>query len=198
MVYLPDMSDGETSDGGISNDFIADHERRMSVTNVDDYERRTSITNVDDQLCSNTNTLETMSARSFGFVRPSPQIRQNELAKRLRRHQSFLEPSTDIDNSMLKTPPTKPARHLAVRRAESFQHNHDILSSAEEMRNNSAIFRFAISRPTSEANRPRGKSVERMLDDKDLAESDASKQRPLHKSKSMEFLKPNTGLMQES
>ena len=164
MVYLPDMSDGETSDGGVSTDYIVSEE---------------------DQLCSNTNTLETMSARSFGFVRPSTQIRQKELAKRLRRHQSFLEPSTEAS---IKTPPTKPVRHSAVRRSESFHHNHDMMmSNAEESRNSSAIFRFAISRPSSEQSRTRGKSVERMLDEK--PETEASKLRPLHKSKSMEFLK---------
>ena len=77
-----------------------------------------------------------------------------------------------------------------VRRSESFQHNHEIFSGPDDIRHSSQIFRFAISRPTSTTNemsRPRGKSVERMLDEK--LEAEVPKPRPLHKSKSMEFLK---------
>ena len=102
MIYLADMSDGETSDGGVSN----------SEADAPDVLNDST----GGGLCSNTNTLETMSAKSFGFVRPSSQQRQTDFAKRLRRHQSFLEPPTtstmDHDRSSSRTtPPMKPARH---------------------------------------------------------------------------------------
>ena len=43
---------------------------------------------------SNCNTLETMSARSFGFIKPSQKIRDNDMASRLRRHKSFFNADT--------------------------------------------------------------------------------------------------------
>ena len=40
------------------------------------------------------NTLETMSARSFGFIKPSQKFRDNDMANRIRRHQSFFNADT--------------------------------------------------------------------------------------------------------
>jgi hypothetical protein len=66
MVYLADMSDGETSDGGVSSsDFIDGHA-------------------VQD--ASNTNTLETMSARcrSYPFSPSDEQFPDNYFVTELR------------------------------------------------------------------------------------------------------------------
>ena len=71
---------------------------------------------LDDEFGSNTNTLETMSAKSFGsFLRPSSQLREEDINKRLQRYQSFFNPE----------PPTYPqnGRNYNVRRAESFSHS---------------------------------------------------------------------------
>ena len=47
---------------------------------------------IQDWTESNTNTLETMSAKSFGsFVRPSPKVREDEIVKRIQRHRSFFD-----------------------------------------------------------------------------------------------------------
>ena len=86
MVYLPDLSDGETSDGvgGIP---------AYEDTTDADFESPTS-----PQLhsfgSSNFNTLETMSARSFGFIKPSQKVRDNDMASRIRRHKSFFNADT--------------------------------------------------------------------------------------------------------
>ena len=66
----------------------------------------------------NSNTLETMSAKSFGsFVRPGPRMREEDLNKRLQRHQSFFSPS---DKSPRITARSNGGQ--SVRRAESFNY----------------------------------------------------------------------------
>lgn len=91
MVFLPDLSDGETSDGGLvhhhhhhSQDFD-EEENVMIHPNGGAGGGNTS---------SNCNTLETMSARSFGFIKPSQKIRDNDMASRIRRHKSFFDTSS--------------------------------------------------------------------------------------------------------
>lgn len=82
MVFLPDLSDGETSDGGLVHHQDFDEEENVMIhpsTNGN---------------TSNFNTLETMSARSFGFIKPSQKIRDNDMASRIRRHKSFFDTSS--------------------------------------------------------------------------------------------------------
>ena len=86
MVFLPDLSDGETSDGGGGTS-------PSGVLNFDD-ELMTSTPNINNRDSSNCNTLETMSARSFGFIKPSQKVRDNDMASRLRRHKSFFNADT--------------------------------------------------------------------------------------------------------
>ena len=75
MVFLPDMSEGETSDGDAYNE----DEQAMNTMNTNN---------------SNFNTLETMSARSFGFIKPSQKAQDNDLVNRIRRHKSFFNAET--------------------------------------------------------------------------------------------------------
>ena len=83
MVFLPDMSEGETSDGDAYNE----DEQAMNTMNTNN---------------SNFNTLETMSARSFGFIKPSQKAQDNDLVNRIRRHKSFFNAETS-GNSSTKT-----------------------------------------------------------------------------------------------
>ena len=78
MVFLPDMSGGETSDGDEAFD---ENEQNLNTMNT-----------------SNFNTLETMSARSFGFIKPSQKAQDNDLVNRIRRHKSFFNAETSGKN----------------------------------------------------------------------------------------------------
>jgi hypothetical protein len=85
MVFLPDLSDGETSD-------------KTKVFNPDYSELPGQH---EEQQHSNSNTLEsqTMSARSFGFIKPSQKLRDNDMANRIRRHKSFFNAETSNNNN---------------------------------------------------------------------------------------------------
>lgn len=76
MVFLPDLSDGS------------------DVEKMEDFSNRNGGENGQVSLSSNCNTLETMSARSFGFIKPSQKIRDNDMASRIRRHKSFFNADT--------------------------------------------------------------------------------------------------------
>ena len=84
MVFLPDMSEGETSDGDAYNE----DEQAMNTMNTNN---------------SNFNTLETMSARSFGFIKPSQKAQDNDLVNRIRRHKSFFNAETSGNSSTDKS-----------------------------------------------------------------------------------------------
>ena len=83
MVFLPDMSEGETSDGDAYNE----DEQAMNTMNTNN---------------SNFNTLETMSARSFGFIKPSQKAQDNDLVNRIRRHKSFFNAETSGNSGTYK------------------------------------------------------------------------------------------------
>ena len=80
MVFLPDLSDGETSDGNF------DENPTTEISENEDH--------LDSNQMHNFNTLETMSARSFGFIKPTQKTRENDMASRIRRHKSFFQPET--------------------------------------------------------------------------------------------------------
>merc|ERR1719412_2084190 len=56
-------------------------------------------------------TLDTVSAKSFGFIRPSQRLLEREQNKRLKRHKSFF----NTDSLFGK-------KNSLIRRAESFHH----------------------------------------------------------------------------
>ena len=97
MVFLPDLSDGETSDGADGTG-TGGGGGTGGTLNFDDDELMTSAPNINS---SNCNTLETMSARSFGFIKPSQKIRDNDMASRLRRHKSFFNADTSSSASVI-------------------------------------------------------------------------------------------------
>ena len=98
MVFLPDLSDGETSDGADGTGTGGVGGGTGGTLNFDDEELMTSAPNINS---SNCNTLETMSARSFGFIKPSQKIRDNDMASRLRRHKSFFNADTSSSASVI-------------------------------------------------------------------------------------------------
>lgn len=173
MVYLHDLTDGETSDGqhtlptptgmamgkghidtrtmnlgarnahisspnnDISDEDASDDDEDDEINDNDSIEDQ--VTNPEDFLASNTNTLETMSARSFGFVKPSPRQRESEFAHRLKRHKSFFTPNEtsggqksngrttpNPSNSRDAAVMAAAARRGALRRAESFHHSRSL------------------------------------------------------------------------
>ena len=68
---------------------------------------------------ANANTLDTVSAKSFSsFVRPGSRMREDEMHKRLQRHQSFFNSHTEGHHASNGL-----ERQQAIRRAESFNHN---------------------------------------------------------------------------
>ena len=73
-----------------------------------------------DEVEPNTNTLDTVSAKSFSsFVRPGSRMREDDMNKRIQRHQSFFNSPTSEGASGNGL-----SRNLsAIRRAESFNHN---------------------------------------------------------------------------
>ena len=93
MVFLPDLSDGETSDGagGITSSGILNFDDELMTPANNPNINVNSGRQADS---SNCNTLETMSARSFGFIKPSQKVRDNDMASRLRRHKSFFNADT--------------------------------------------------------------------------------------------------------
>ena len=111
-------------------------------------------------------TLETVSARSINFVRPSQRLLEREQHKRLKRHKSFF----NAENLFSK-------KSSVVRRAESFHHGPPDcrLSGAKH----------ASREGAREEARERAKSVDRLL----LPGEEDPLVGRLIKSKSMEFLK---------
>ena len=106
-------------------------------------------------------TLETVSAKSINFVRPSQRLLEREQHKRLKRHKSFFNTESLFSK-----------KNSVVRRAESFHHG-------------AADYRLSEAKPGArEEARERAKSVDRLLPE----DGDPLVGR-LIKSKSMEFLK---------
>ena len=151
---------------------------------------------------SNTNTLETMSAKSFGsFVRPSPKIREDDIAKRIQRHQSFFEVEhrhphmatrqnvrtnfesrdTSEHNHNAFNKHYYPSNGNAVRRAESFQHNTRSLIDFD--------YNQASNKLQKQSKSGKGSRCESSMDlfgKRYVADNNKPN---LHKAKSMEFLK---------
>ncbi len=165
MVYLPDLTSGD------KNDVRAPQSNNSDSNNTSDIYLSSAN--------SSTNTMETISARSFGFVKPSPRQREKDFVNRLRRHKSFFAADTSEEKSMSGRVTDVLRRGAGggggfggrglMRRAESFSHHEDNLEH----------YRPKI----------RGKSVERL----DGGEGGGGRGRmgikSLSKSKSMEFLK---------
>lgn len=185
MIYLDDLTDGETSDGthSLKEDEVEDeHDTEEPVVELQEDGQ------IRDFMSSNTNTLETMSARSFGFVKPSPTQRENEFANRLRRHKSFFTPSTNNrEGPKLWMGPQNPMaianrKGLLPRRSESFHHSRSLGEFDSNIMSGPRPYHPLEG---SEGKKSmRGKSVDRF---KDSIGSTTTK--PLSKSKSMEFLK---------
>ena len=152
---------------------------------------------IQDWTESNTNTLETMSAKSFGsFVRPSPKVREDEIVKRIQRHRSFFDgehnhhpPSKNvsrIDEPQIPNHFSKqyyhPSNGNVIRRAESFQHNSKSLIDFEHNLPNSKLQRQARNGKTNK--------FESSMDLFEKRYGNEVNNKPnLHKAKSMEFLK---------
>ncbi|TRY74025.1 hypothetical protein TCAL_01540 [Tigriopus californicus] len=134
MIYLDDLTDGETSDGthSLKEDEVEEDEEGEGETGGPAAVELHEDGPIQDFMSSNTNTLETMSARSFGFVKPSPIQRENEFANRLRRHKSFFTPSTNNrEGPKLWMGPQNPMaianrKGLLPRRSESFHHSRSL------------------------------------------------------------------------
>ena len=117
-------------------------------------------------------TLETVSAKSFGFIRPSQKLLEREQNKRLKRHKSFF----NSDSLFGK-------KNSLIRRAESFHHQGSGGANSQEY--------YAMNGKYSSRNhghQSRAKSVDRLLSAGDEPCDDLDI-KPLMKSKSMEFLK---------
>jgi len=114
---------------------------------------------------SNQGTMETVSAKSFGFIRPSQRLLEREQNKRLKRHKSFF----NADSLFGK-------KNSLIRRAESFHHG-----------GSETNYHLMNAKNTSKDARERAKSVDRLLSAGDNVADDMDKQ--MKKSKSMEFLR---------
>ena len=114
---------------------------------------------------SNHGTLESVSAKSFGFIRPSQRLLEREHNKRIKRHKSFF----NTDSLFGK-------KNSLIRRAESFHHGAG-----------PGDYYLMNGKYYSRDPRNRAKSVDRLLTAGDETPDDLDK--PLLKSKSMEFLK---------
>ena len=192
MVFIHDLTDGETSDGGhlMSNTHIVG----PSHTNFPSYfdaPTDTDTNATDVYLSSNNNTLETMSARSFGYVKPSPKQRETDFANRVRRHKSFFAHSdySKQENNTGMSPAQRMANILKrgtnIRRAESFHHSRslgdfDHIIGGDSPHKKGPFADLKLRKGHDEDRRTRGKSVDRLL---------GHEPKSLSKSKSMEFLK---------
>ena len=152
---------------------------------------------IQDWTESNTNTLETMSAKSFGsFVRPSPKIREDEIVKRIQRHRSFFDGdhqnhphSKNVnrnDDAPIPNHFSKqyyhPSNGNVVRRAESFQHNSKSLIDFDHNLPNNKLQR--------QARNGKNNKCESSMDLFEKRYGNEVNNKPnLHKAKSMEFLK---------
>ena len=199
MIYLPDLTDGETSDNVPLN--LSMHSRSSADEPA-------------VLLSSNTNTLETVSAHSFGsFVRPADNVvvepaparaatNGNVNSAAVRRHKSFFEAPKSGSRASPSQGPSftgmSPAQKMAaafrrggnVRRAESFHHSRSLAdfdvvgSNGSGLDNGVRLTRHEII--ANFEDRSRGKSVER-----DNGTYTVSKplNKSLSKSKSMEYLR---------
>ena len=150
---------------------------------------------------SNTNTLETMSAKSFGsFVRPSPKIREDDIAKRLQRHQSFFDVEhhhhnqsknrnrnkadhgTPEHNHVSSNPKYHPSPVNVVRRAESFHHNTRSLIDFD-------YHQSSNNKLQKQAKNSKNNRCESSMDLFGKRYGNENNKPNLHKAKSMEFLK---------
>ena len=122
---------------------------------------------------SNLGTLETVSAKSFGFIRPSQRLLEREHNKRVKRHKSFF----NADGLFGK-------KNTLIRRAESF-HQPGVGQSTH---NDYYLMNAKYSSKDARDARERAKSVDRLLSTGGHDTAD-SFERPIMKSKSMEFLK---------
>ena len=114
-------------------------------------------------------TAETMSAKSFGFVRPykDSTLNRESIANRIRRHKSFFTQKINENaktSTLVRKDRTRHGKPRDVmRRAESFHHSRSLIDL--------------------ELSKDRAYSAERLL------ESHEQEKKSLSKSKSMEFLK---------
>ena len=137
-----------------------------------------------------------MSAKSFGsFVRPSPKIREDDIAKRIQRHQSFfdvehhhhnhsksrLNKEQELHNHNHFNKHYYPSNVNGVRRAESFHHNSRSLIDFDYHQPNNKLQKQAKSGKNSRCESSMDLFGKRYG-------NDANKPN-LHKAKSMEFLK---------
>ena len=118
---------------------------------------------------SNQGTLETVSAKSFGFIRPSQRLLEREHNKRVKRHKSFF----NADGLFGK-------KNSLIRRAESFHQGAGTGSHND--------YYLMNAKYSSKDARERAKSVDRLLSTGEDETADHF-DRPIMKSKSMEFLK---------
>ena len=124
---------------------------------------------------SHLGTLETVSAKSFGFIRPSQRLLEREQNKRIKRHKSFF----NTDSLFGK-------KNSLIRRAESFHHGG---SRAEGGALHNDYYLMSGKFYSKDA-KERAKSVDRLLSAGDTgAALGQPLDKPLMKSKSMEFLK---------
>ena len=125
---------------------------------------------------SHLGTLETVSAKSFGFIRPSQRLLEREQNKRIKRHKSFF----NTDSLFGK-------KNSLIRRAESFHHGGSRAGGAEGGHND---YYLMSGKYYSKDAKERAKSVDRLLSAGDTAGPGLHPlDKPLMKSKSMEFLK---------
>ena len=117
-------------------------------------------------------TLETVSAKSFGFIRPSQRLLEREQNKRIKRHKSFF----NTDSLFGK-------KNSLIRRAESFHHGGSRGGVAGGGLHND--YHLMSGKYYSKDAKERAKSVDRLLS----SGQDDPLDKPLMKSKSMEFLK---------
>ena len=205
MILLDDLTDGETSDGGVPgvtviggirpggvhhNNLRGGHPQQPFPAKPEpDFEFDGGNSTSGEQYLSNTNTLETMSARSFGFVKPSPKQRESDFANRLRRHKSFFnaESSSSSTGHLYQQQQSaqqgpKHRRGSLMRRAESFHHSRSlgdfdqIINGPAGQQNSGAAAAASNNNININSNlhqqlnsnviehlRSRGKSVERLL-----------------------------------
>ncbi len=97
MIYLPDLSDDEHH--GVSDQEYSYNNHHNQSRNHNRQRHDREYSSFEDgwnqnNASSNNNTLETMSARSFGFIKPTQKIRDHDMANRIRRHKSFFNGET--------------------------------------------------------------------------------------------------------
>lgn len=155
-----------------------------------------------------------MSARSFGFVKPSQIQRETDFVNRLKRHKSFFTPPTqnlgqsELSVFKVNSPSSTPAQKMAaafrkasnIRKAESFYHSRslgdfDLLINSDSSKQHGRNNRNNISHKSALYqdfennfnNKRQDKSRGKSVER--LLSGDSTASKSLSKSKSMEFLK---------